>query len=479
MSQESPRAIPVSDDAPQTEDRSVIEEHAPVSSRGPSRRPPLRTRPQSWHPYGPVEPPLESSGSRAIGVHAILNPTAQAAVESGTSNGREPRVLPGSSSPRPRHGSSPTPRAMHPLAQQPLSPRSHARSAMNPGSSPSTRFVGGGGRASGQSSVTHSPLIPQEPSLGLRPPVSSSPLPMDSTLRPITTLSSTQPPPTSLHSTPSLHSRRTSAGPGPLTNPNSQEASPTTPHASFNHFGRGSPAVTNISLPPNPALYPLAAPTPAPYMTMESASRGIPAPAGPRGSTDESAAGVNTPGMIPCVLDLKSGSTSQAEKRKANSDASRRFRNRKRNEMQLEQRLNTQQDEIRRQSEELQSLLQRVEHYRSERDFYRDYLGRSMSLSSLPPRPPSPRSTHPVVLSPAETTMPAWSGDTPRPPPGSQSIAPAPPGRLLDSVRPQASWPGSPTPYSPAPSSRPLAPPGPPPVAGGTLPPFQGSWARS
>lgn len=483
MSQESPRAGPLSDDASQTEDRSVIEEHASVGPRGPSRRPPLRARPQSWHPYGPVEPPLDSSASRTIGVHAILNPASKAAAESGTSSGRHSRGLPGPSSPRPRQGSSPTPRAIHPLAQQPLSPRSHSRHLTNPGS-PSARFVGGGGRASGQSSVIHSPLIAQDPHLGLRQPASSSPLPMDSTLRPVntlpSTLPSTQPPPTALHSTSSLHSRHASTGPGPLTNPNSQETSPTTPHSGYGHFGRASPAVTNVSLPPTPALYPPTAPTPGPYMTIESASRGIPAPAGPRSSTEDTAASTNTPGMIPCVLDLKSGSTSQAEKRKANSDASRRFRNRKRNEMQLEQRLSTQQDEIRRQSDEIRALLQRVDHYRSERDFYRDHLGRSVSLNSLPPRPPSPRSTHPAVLSPVESVVPAWPGtDASRAPQGSQSIAPAPPGRLLDSARPQASWPGTPAPYSPAPSSRGLAPPVPPPVAGGPLPPFQGSWARS
>ncbi|KAJ6140589.1 hypothetical protein N7470_010385 [Penicillium chermesinum] len=84
------------------------------------------------------------------------------------------------------------------------------------------------------------------------------------------------------------------------------------------------------------------------------------------------------PGMIPCFVDLKSGSSSQAEKRKANSDASRRFRNRKRNEMQLEARLTAQQDEIR-------ALLQQRDHYRSERDFFREQLSRSVPLSNYHP----------------------------------------------------------------------------------------------
>lgn len=196
--------------------------------------------------------------------------------------------------------------------------------------------------------------------------------------------------------------------------------------------------------------------------------------------------GTTTPlgGLIPCVLDLKSGSSSQAEKRKANSDASRRFRNRKRNEMQLEQRLNAQQDEIqrhietvRRQSEEIRSLVQQRNHYRTERDFFRDQLGRSMSLSQLPPRPPSPPSAKPSLY-PAETAEPPSWADVPR-----QTTAvsgtEAPP-KALDPARPQYTWPGGPASYSPIPPpvGSGSAPAPPPPVAGGQLPPFQGSWSR-
>lgn len=477
MSQEPLRG-PVFDDASQTDGRAVIEDQLPAS-RGPSRRPPLRARPQSWHPYGPVEPPLDASASRSIGVHAILNPTNQAAAEASSSGARESRGPPAPSSPRRRQGSSPSPRVMHPLAQQPLSPRSHSRPLTNPGS-PSARFVGGGGRSSGQSSVAHSPLVPHEPSHGTRQPSTSSPLPLDSALRPIMSVPGTQPAAPSLHSTPSIHSRRTSAGPAPPTNPNSQETSPTTPHSSYSHFGRVSPTGANVSLPPHTAAYSSVAPrpTPAPYMTMEPPARGTPAPVLPRSTAEESS--TSSPGMIPCVLDLKSGSSTQAEKRKANSDASRRFRNRKRNELQLEQRLTTQQDEIRRQSDEIRALIQSVDHYRSERDFYRDHLGRSMSLSSLPPRPPSPRAVHATGLSPVESaTVSAWSGaDAARGHAGPPSLAPAPSTRLVDSARPQASWPGSPASYSPVPAARGLAPPRPPPVSGGPLPPFQGSWTR-
>ncbi|KAJ5949105.1 hypothetical protein N7454_000689 [Penicillium verhagenii] len=461
---ESLRTAPLSDDA--TQNRSVIDNEHASGTRHASRRPPVRPRPQSWHPYGPVEPPLESNTSRSIGVHAILNPPAQTTIDA-VSGLRDPRTLSGTASPRPRKGSSPGPRTMHAM-QHPLSPRSSMRPGMNPGS-PSARFVGGG--RSGQSSVSHSPLVPHEPLMGLRQTPVSSPLPLDSALRPIASLPGTQPPVTaSLQSTPRLHSRRTSAG--PLTNHRSQETSPIAPHSTHNHFGAASPAVTMTSVPPNIAPYAAAS---APYMTMEPMTRGAPTTAGPRSLAEESGTRVASPvpgtpgsasslgGLIPCVMDLKSGSSSQAEKRKANSDASRRFRNRKRNEVQLEQRLTAQQDEIRRQSEEIRALAHERDYYRSERDFFREHLDRSVSLSSLPPRPPSPRPTPAAAL------------------------LPAPNDTVSASSRPQGSWPGTPgpAPYASAPHAsastflgRDVAASGPP-VSGGPLPPFQSSWPRS
>ncbi|KAJ5960224.1 uncharacterized protein N7479_007374 [Penicillium vulpinum] len=482
----SRRAGSLSRDVAQTDDRAS---DGFTTNRNPSRRPPNRPRPQSWHPYGPVEPPLESISSRPIGVHAILN-HPQATADLTTPNSREPLSLPGPSSPPRPQGTSPTIRSGYPLVSQPLSPRSHSRPSMNP-ASPSARFVGGGGRTSGQSSVAQSPLVPHEPLMGPRLPVTSSPLPLETGLRPIASLTGTQP-----STLTSLHSRRTSAGQGPRTNPNSQETSPSTSHSTFSPFGRASPAVTSVSLPQSTASYPNA----PPYMSMDPLTRSVPTTKGPRRQPEQPPTRAGTPqtsplplGMIPCVLDMRSGSSSQAEKRKANSDASRRFRNRKRNEMQLEQRLTAQQDEIqrnvetvRRQSEELRSLIQQRDHYRSERDFYRDHIGRTMSLSALPPRPPSPRSTQPTLLPASEPgTTTTWSGaDAARSASGTQPISAGPPsqGRMLDSVPSQPGWPASP-PYSSTPivpTGRAVAgpPAGSPSVSGGPLPPLQGSWPR-
>lgn len=489
MSQEPLRAGPVPDDATSTANRTLADdEPAPAGTRHPSRRPPLRARPQSWHPYGPVEPPLELSSSRSIGVHAILNPPAQA--DPAASSSREPLDLPGpSSSPRPRQGSSPVPRSRW---QQPLSPRSRAQPLLAP-ESPPGRF-GGSGRTSGHSSVSHSPLVPHEPSSGLRQTTSSSPLALDTALRAVAALPGTQPPSsTSLHSTPNVHSRRAGTGQGPLTTPNSQGASPITPHSGYSHFGRTSPA--NAAPPPSTAPAPYTAAPP--YMTMEPVSRGPPATAGPHNAAEDRAGSAGTPGsatplggLIPCVLDLQSGSSSQAEKRKANSDASRRFRNRKRNEMQLEQRLNAQQDElqrhvetVRRQSEDIRILLQQREHYRSERDYFRDQLDRSVSLSQLPARPVSPRPVLEIVH-PSDTAAASTWTDPPQPAVDTKAPAvprPSAPQKMLDPRRSQSSWPGSPASYSPVPASagRAAAPAVLPPVVGGSLPPFQGSWPRS
>ncbi|KAJ6093120.1 hypothetical protein N7486_008409 [Penicillium sp. IBT 16267x] len=118
------------------------------------------------------------------------------------------------------------------------------------------------------------------------------------------------------------------------------------------------------------------------------------------------------------LVDLSSGFSAQAEKRKANRDASRRFRNRqheellryrKRRVIDLEERLTAQQDEIqghvetiRRQSEKIRSLVQQRDNYRAELDLYHDRFG---SLSKLPPRSPSLYSLPSCLLPMAEKNV--------------------------------------------------------------------------
>jgi hypothetical protein len=94
-----------------------------------------------------------------------------------------------------------------------------------------------------------------------------------------------------------------------------------------------------------------------------------------------------------------------------------------------------------------------------------------MSLSQLPPRPSTPRSQPSLVHTSESTATSTWAGDVPR----SVAQTTTATGRAQGSPR-QGSWPDSPASYSPAPTTRRALPPGAPPVSGGPLPPFQGSW---
>ncbi|KAE8158978.1 hypothetical protein BDV40DRAFT_291305 [Aspergillus tamarii] len=266
--------------------------------------------------------------------------------------------------------------------------------------SPSARFVSSGVGYPRKASASQSPLV-QETRPGAYTVAPGSPLPVDLVTGQPMTVSGYQPPvPASIHSTPTFHSRRTSANPTP--NPSPQETSPTTPISTFSQFGRSSPAATTAS-GPQPAPSYLHS---TPHTTMEPVSRLPSVVAGHKHVSEEpvvlpssQAENPPYPGMIPCILDLKSGSSSQAEKRKANSDASRRFRNRKRNELQMEQKITAQQDEIRKQTEvlqrqaqEIRALMQERDFYRSERDFYREHVSRLGPSGQIPARPASPRS---------------------------------------------------------------------------------------
>jgi hypothetical protein len=66
-------------------------------------------------------------------------------------------------------------------------------------------------------------------------------------------------------------------------------------------------------------------------------------------------------GMIPCNLDLKSGWTRKAEKRKSNSDTSRRFRDRK---QQAEEREKELQAEIKHLQAEIDCLTDKNSSFR-------------------------------------------------------------------------------------------------------------------
>ncbi|KAA8648976.1 hypothetical protein EYZ11_013284 [Aspergillus tanneri] len=467
MSQISSVSTPLADDALRAEPRPVFDKKRPhvADESSVEGRDPLRPRPLSWNPSAPVEPSLKSTQLRPIGVQSILNPPAKAV---STAAAPAETIREGLGEPGPSHTRHPS----SPTVHLP-SPSIHARRlSASPGMrnhqtstplSPSARFVTAGAGHPGRAGASQSPLAHESrPSMYTSTP--GSPLPFESAPGQTSSLSTHQQPgaPISIHSTPTFHSRRTSAVPTPT--PSSQETSPTTPISAFSQFGRSSPSLTGVPKPPHAPPFS----TSSPFTTVDPVTRLPSAVAGVRHTSDEAATigmpqpdNAPLPGMIPCILDLKSGSSSQAEKRKANSDASRRFRNRKRNEMQMEQKINAQQEEIRKQAESLQRqcqeirvLVQERDHYRSERDFYRDHVSRLAPSSQLPPRPTSPRTFRSSVENPTSDRdhtstwrgmdMMARVGDAPA---GSHPGASNPP-RISSAARTPGNWSSASSQYS-------------------------------
>lgn len=437
---------------------------APADSRSPEPEGSGRRRPASWHPSGPVEPRLAPTQLPPIAVPSILNPAHGATP---VDSGRDASGMHQMS--RPRLPSSPTPRLVHPSMTHPakrlsLSPGPKQRPLMAP-VSPSARFMGtAGGYPGKQSPAYHSPLVHESQPVAYSTP--GSPQPTDPAVVPSSTAppAGGPPPSTSVHSTPTFHSRRISGGPTPNLSP--QETSPSTPQSIYSHFGRSSPALTGISGPPSvPSILhssPYGPTDSSRFPPVTAGSQRYPAEGSHSGASNAQADpnSATQPGMILCTLDLKSGSSTQAEKRKANSDASRRFRNRKRNEVQMEQKITAQQEEMRKQTDalhqrtqEIRTLTQEREYYRSERDFYREQLSRVIPHSQLPTRPISPQALSSSIEKPMDhSNESVWKHSTM---PATTLPAPAslPPATTMAPARVPATWTTAPSAYSTAPSA--------------------------
>jgi hypothetical protein len=359
-------------------------------------------KPGAWRHLSPLaDPRPEPSLPRSLGVHNILNPleTAAASAPVRQSSREVPDVSLSSASSHQRQSQSPIARFTNPNTQHlqgdhpSLSPGVRPRRIITP-ISPAARLASTVGKTiPGKINVAQSPFV-QEPSTGLynvSPP--NVPLLTEPTVTPSVALPGPPrlpPSQPSRHSTPTFHSRRTSAG--LQTNPSSQDTSPSTPRSSYSQFGQSSPSAGLLQLPGPSSLEPPLFPAADSLNRLPGGISGpkyggeeLPLTGMPRES-------IAYPGMIPVVVDLKSGSRSQAEKRKANSDASRRFRNRKKNELALEQKLKSV-------TEELRIIAEERDYYRTERDFIRDQFGRTVGLAQLPNRPPSPRHFRSAILS--------------------------------------------------------------------------------
>lgn len=400
---------PSTDEKHQEQSRSSRTE--PVAESRASQEPnwePGSKRPYPWH----HQPPLAESRpgaaqSRSIGVHSILNPTESGSYQTSRQISLEiPRLR--SPAPQQRSSSSPLTHISMPSTQNipnirpSLSPGNPPRRIITP-VSPAIRYssiTGPARTGAGKISVSQSPFV-QEPSTGVYSVSASGPVPLEARHSPPPSQAGRSlPPHSSRHSTPTFHHSRHPSS-GIVTNPSSQETSPSTPHSTYSQFPPHSPSLIAGAFHPlgPPSLEPQ-----PPFLGMDPLNRtpsrlsaptyGEELPSLP-GPSDMQ--GGRAP-MIPVVIDLKSGSRSQAEKRKANSDASRRFRNRKKNEVALEQ-------QIAELTELNQALVEQRDYYRSERDFFRERMSQTVGARQLPARPPSPRHSRTTFLRPASETV--------------------------------------------------------------------------
>jgi hypothetical protein len=381
-----------------TESQAAETAAASASWETSSRRHP------TWHQPPLVGPRPELTQPRSIGVHAILNPPeASASRVPSRQSSREVLEMP---SPQQHSSSSPLMRISNPSTQylQPehpsLSPGNRPRRIITP-VSPAARFASKSSAVPPKVSVSQSPFV-QDVSSGVYnvPPGVSLGLEAGHSPNLAVPGGRILPPQPSRHSTPTFHSRRASAGFG--TNPSSQDTSPSTPHSTYSQFAPSPPTIGSTLLQP---LGPITSLEPQPlFSPTDPISRTPSQMGGPRYSGPEGLPIPGTPsdtppqpGMIPVLVDFKSGSRSQAEKRKANSDASRRFRNRKKNEVAMEQKINAQSEEIRLLREDRERLTEERDYYRTERDFFRESLSCTMGSGPLPSRPPSPRHFRPAL----------------------------------------------------------------------------------
>jgi hypothetical protein len=346
----------LSDDMHQLKDRSMIDNvQGLVGKRDFSRRPPFRSRAQLWHPYGPVEPPFNSSRWRPIELHTISYPPVQPAAE--TTPATSPETL---NLPRPSIYPRPPPRLLstrlpvYPSVQQTVSSRSCPRAIMNSG----LQNDCSDDQNSGQTGFAHFPLPLQTPLLWAQCQTTSNFLPPNSARLPLPLRVSQPPAPTPWRPTPDLGLQRTSSDPSSF---KAYSSIGCTPLSATSASGLPSPTANETTK--TISIFRRT----APVMLWSLDFRH-------KVSTEEVTGTPPQTGSIPCMLDFVSGSSSQAEKRKANKDASRRYRNRKWNRIKLEQRLVAHGDEIkghgetiRRQREEIRTLVQHRDHYHSER----------------------------------------------------------------------------------------------------------------
>ncbi|PGH10293.1 hypothetical protein GX51_00050 [Blastomyces parvus] len=351
---------------------------------------------------GSPDPTWRTATTRSLGMHAILNPSHTLAP--GPSAHQVNRDIPEptpSTSPSPSTNPHATPSSAGLTPQSDRSVSQHDRTMYSPlpqrhiltAKSPGVRAASIGpsyGPARGTMAVEHNPFLPpQQPPYG------------DSAMRPTMeapssmrySLSHPSVPPSTLSIDPRPTTGRQGSGP--------QITTPGTTHTVYSPLIQGShvPVSTNLLQQPVTSL---SQPTGASFIGEENRSR-APHDGGSgftfAGGQSKFASPRDIQSRLSVPVDFDSGSRKAAEKRLKNSDASKRFRERKKvNEKEMKQ-------EVERQKDDIKFLTEERNFYRAERDFFRTLYDREVGLHRIPPRPTSPRfrqSSAPVSESESE-----------------------------------------------------------------------------
>lgn len=340
-----------------------------------------------------LPPLLTEPGPRSLGVHSILNP-AHHDVPS-------PRQL--ETAPSSAQQASPTQgvatAGLPPILKRSARETSITADAAEPAGrgdrriltpkSPGTRTVSSGGRPGyggmpGHLSAGQSPSLrhemrpyPTDPTQGRS--IDIAPLPPPSSMG---RGSISHPPYPSMDPAPQ-QGRRASMGRNPFA-PTGD--SPSTSHSSYSHFSQSSPVLRygpsslSTSLPPGPSRATVSLPP------GQQSAAGL-----QEGQHDNSKGsyGISLPTeggrmLLPVELDVEQASKTANEKRKRNAGASARFRQRrKEKERESSQTISALERNMRAIEEERN-------HYRAERDFFRDLYARQAGPHQLPQRPITP-----------------------------------------------------------------------------------------
>ncbi|OJD10376.1 hypothetical protein AJ78_08590, partial [Emergomyces pasteurianus Ep9510] len=353
---------------------------------------------------GSPDPVWRTPTTRSIGMHAILNPSHSMDTGPSPHQGSRDTLEPTpSTSPSPSTNpqATPSPAGLTPQSDRSASqhdrpmfsplPQRHILTARSPVVLASS--IGPGYTpVRGTMTVESTPFLPTQQPYG--DPIIRSTMDAPPPMR--YSLSHPAAPSTTLHIDPRPTPRRQGSAP--------QTVAPGTSHTVYSPLIQGSHVTASTSLLQQPVTS-LPQPTGAPFIGEEGRSR-TPHESGSSytfvSGQNKFASPRDIQSRLSVPVDFDSGSRKAAEKRLKNSDASKRFRERKKvNEKEMKQ-------EVERQKDDIKFLTEERDFYRAERNFFRTLYDRDIGLHRIPPRPTSPRlrqSSAPVSESESEQPL--------------------------------------------------------------------------